>query len=231
LVGLWAIPSFAALIVDCSGLNLNQLTTGTVSECSVQDKVFSNFQWSSTVAASSVVLADDTDPGYPGASNVNVGIGLSGPFGLTAGAASIDLNLSYTVTVSDPNYLIDDASLFLSGVDFHGGTGSLSGSEDWCGGASISSGCIGGQHLHAGISVSDPQTSALFHVTFSTPVSFVTVTKDIQVHSDPTVATDFSRMDQTFSQTIQGTPEPVSMVLGGVGLCVLGLVGRKRKKA
>ena len=229
------VSAFAATtsVPDCQGVTMDQLIGATplYTGCTVQDKLFTNFSWSAAaVAASSVSLIDDIDPGYPGGSPVVVGLGLSGPFGVLAGGTAIDINLSYTVTVTNPNYLIDDATLFLSGVAFHGGTGSLTGSEDWCAGANVHTGCVGGQMQHADILYSAAVNDPTYHVLFSPGTTFVTVTKDIQVNPDPTVPTDFSRLDQSYSQTLSG-PEPVSMILFGSGLTLVGLVGRKLRKS
>jgi hypothetical protein len=205
----------------------------------VDDKTFFNFHSFSGIATggATAVTADqitvspiETSAGPPGS---GPGLSYQSAFfnitGSLTSAVSQDTKFTYDVKVNSGANLLEDASLFMSGISIGSPTSKISIGE------TLTSGPPNFNPI-ATPSVFDinsppPGGNRFFDQPFFTPVNFAEVNKDIalSMSQGATGNTAFSIMEQRFSQ-VAGVPEPSTMALAGLG--ALGLIGyglRRRK--
>ncbi|MCC7235993.1 MAG: PEP-CTERM sorting domain-containing protein [Bryobacterales bacterium] len=220
-----AAPVFAGgTVVPCAGLTLDLLTVfgpNYVGECSVADKTFSSFVWASnSVSPGSVTLTALDTPAE------NPGLRFTGPFGPLAGEEAISMTLEYIVLVTDAAWLIKGASLSFAGANFNGGSGSITGIQDWCG--EDFAPCFGGQSIQQAILLDGGGGSALYSGVFSPAVGFVHTLHTIQVEGDPAVDTAVNQFEVRFEQQGGTVPEASTSALLALGLAACGWRLRRR---
>jgi hypothetical protein len=220
-------PAAAATCVDGASL---ATYLGTGYSCTIGDKIFSNFAYTSSAQGGAVavvasgVTVDTLGPAGSGGSILNPDIGLQFSALWQANANQLsDATIDFTVTVASgvPMMITDTGLAQLSGVNT---SGSASVAEEACGPAPCdpSSGQITVLTLQNGATT---QTSK--EVVFS-PLASISVAKDIGVSggTDPAGFAQLSRVRDTFSQTAVPEPRAISMLLS-LGL-IAGLVLRKK---
>jgi hypothetical protein len=152
------------------------------------------------------------------ANNFGFGVSFQQPL-LAVGPVTKDIVFKYTATVTDPNFLISDIHLSITGSAGNGGLGTV-GEDTFVGGFGATN--VG--HLQASIPVSSSDVSTANIVP---PVMKLWVQKDVIV-TGGNAANGFASItiiDQTFSQV----PEPSTALLVGLGLIGAVAVKRKRK--
>jgi len=149
--------------------------------------------------------------------NIGFGVSFTQPL-LALGPVIKDIVLKYSVTVTDPNFLISDIHLSITGSAGNGGLGTV-GEDAFVGGFGASN--VG--HLQASIPVS---SGDITNADIIPPVVKLWVQKDVIVTggNNANGFASITIIDQTFSQV----PEPSTALLVGLGL--LGVVALKRTR-
>ncbi len=133
-----------------------------------------------------------------------------------------DMSLDFLVTATDPNKLISDNTLEITGNHIGGGEAHLvEGVVDFQTGATLA-------NKEVYINIGDTGVDKLIdHQVFTSFVKTIRVSKDfqLQTRNSPNDNIFVSHFDQTFSQV----PEPTSVILMGIGIVgVAGLRIRNR---
>jgi hypothetical protein len=219
LAGLGARPAHAVSCATGDAASYEALGAGG---CTIGDKTFSNFNFSSVAVTDANVIVT---PGQNILTQGDIGFGLT-INGLTAiGPGSTDLLLKYTVSVDDPtDFLISDAHLAFTGGAF--GPGGLAVvTETLC---PPNQACI-----NKILKVFDAPTAAqVSDVANFNGVPTLNISKDMQVFAlGAGNFASISGVDQTFTQlgvTQHSVPEPSSLLLLGSGLLGLAVVARRK---
>jgi hypothetical protein len=222
---------------SCDGVNLGSIlaTAAPTFSCQVGDKVFSNFTYidSSTGGVIAVpatgVTVDTLGPAGSGADVLNGNIGLEFNSSWTAQTNQTnDGTIGFTVTVvGSSNLEIEDFGLAqISGVSVTG-SALATVTEKGCGPSPCTPGRLGVLTFDNGT----PSTSQTVNDTIFTPVSSVSVLKDIVVNGGTTSGSfaGISLVQDTFSQT--GVPEPATMLLVGSVLCGIAAIRRRSARS
>jgi hypothetical protein len=199
----------------------------------VGDKVFSNFTYidSSTGGAMAIpatgVMVDTLGPAGSGADilNTNIGLEFNSSWLAQTGQTS-DATIGFTVTVvNGSNLQIEDFGLAqISGVN---GNALATVTEKGCGPAPCTPGALAVLTFDNGTNTSQTVNDTIF-----TPVSSVSVLKDIDVNGGSTSGSfaGISLVEDTFSQT-NAVPEPTTMLLVGGVLCGIAAIRRRSVKS
>jgi len=190
----------------------------------VGDKLFYDFIYSGTsiggvtpVSGSQVnVVGDPSNPLEPGLVFSSTAWTVSSPGG-THGTLDLDSSIQFTVVTVDGRPLIDDASLNFAGHETVTGVA----------GADIAE-TVRPDGIPPGISFHVDSTGPFSStVNFPSPVSLVTVSKDLVVIVPPNQAgsATITQFREGFSENV---PEPVGAFLIGSGLLGFGLLRRRR---
>jgi len=220
---LLALLSLVCLTVG-SGATANATSLANLIEYQgtiiVGDKQFSNFQATLTPSGPTTAPPDLTGITVTGITiSGNNGLEFTG--GLFAGAgSSLDLLLSYDVTVLDPNFMISDIHLIFNGSVT--GTGFTNVTETVL---TLDQTSVLGQ-----VQVTNPPPDFDNIILIDPPVSAAHVKKDIFLFGSGSVdipgTATISFIDQVVSQT--AIPEPSSLFLLGTG--IMGLAARLRRR-
>ena len=219
-----ALLSGAGFASTCPGGYYNQYL-GSGFSCSIDDKTFSNFQYTSSsnppgfqLPAGSIAVTPITTPGNPG-------LQFSGGWeaSTTTGVLSMDSLFQFTVNVNPGGAKITDLSLSIGGVGFMG-TGQVVVDETVCLGATFPS-CTGGTVDYLRVARDSNENIIYDQINFA-GVSEVDVEKDVLINAGTNGSASLSLVTNQFSEGT--TPEPASILLFGSG--ALALAGVLRRK-
>lgn len=198
---------------------------GSGFSCGIDDKTFSNFQYSGTsnppgfgLPAGSIAVTPITTPGNPGFQYSG------GWFASTAsGILSETSTIQYTANVNQGGNPITDLSLSIGGATWTG-TGAVLVTETACLGAMLPA-CSSGQEIT--LSVFDSSVgSKLFDSASFAGVNEVDIAEGIQVQAGTGGSATVSLVTNQFSEG--AVPEPTSLVLFGTGVLGLGALLRRK---
>ncbi len=199
---------------------------GSGYSCGIDDKTFSNFQYSYSsnpggfgIPPGGVAVTPITTPGNPG---LQFSAGWFASTG--SGILEEDSLIQYQVDVNPGGNLITDLSLSIAGGGFSG-TGAVFVDETACLGAVLPA-CTGGEIVTLSVYDSSAGSKLFDEVTFA-GVSEISLAKDITVQAGTDGSARLSLVTNQFSEGGQ-VPEPSSIALFGTG--VLGLAGLLRRK-
>lgn len=196
--------------------------------CGIDDKTFSNFQYSFSsnptgfgIPAGSVAVSPITTPGNPG-----LQFSASWLASNSSGILSMDSLFQFTVNVNPGGNLITNVSLSIGGVGTSG-TGSVFVDETVCIGATFPA-CTGGTVEDLSVFKDGTGQQTFDEITFA-GVSEVDVQKDVLISAGTNGSARLSLVTNQFSE---GTvPEPASILLFGSGaLALAGVLRRKAKR-
>ncbi len=204
-----------------SGTFQDLLNSNALGGCTIDDKLFTDFAYSSSDTAGLPILASAFD--YQVVNMGPSGIGFQFSFGMFAGPGEVnDVFIGYNVL--GPNIVSDHLAV----TGFATGTGLASVAETYCKGTPLGAGCPVGDSgtLEAYFSAfgNQPADSS----SWLTPVRLLSITKDIEAAGGTAGIAHISGVLDTVDQT--GVPEPVTLIIFGSGLTLLGSLGRLRRK-
>jgi len=219
------VPAAMASSTTCQNATLDQYLTPNFS-CISGNLLFSNFSYTPTAVPTGVMINASAirvtpitttgDEGFQFSSGWNVGT--------QPGGSSSDQDSLIVFTVSTVNgaATLEDLSLFFNGS--FSGTGLSGVAEQYCLGGSLQS-CPQGDAGQLSVTNPPPKFN---DASFFTPVSSISVSKDINVTSGINGTANISQVINTFSQL--AVPEPASYFLLGGGLMALGLLRRRSRR-
>jgi hypothetical protein len=219
------ISSIVTFAANCPATTYdNYIVTGF--SCGIDDKTFSDFMYTGTsnppgfaIPAGSVAVTPITQPGNPG-------FQWSAPWfaGTSNGILAQDSLFQFAVNVNPGGALITDLSLTIAGVGF-AGTGEVVVDETACLGALLPT-CTGGQIVTLRVFAGASGSQLVDQVNFS-PVSLISVDKDVEIQAGTNGNASLSLVTDQFSEGGATVPEPGTLSMLGAG--VLALVGFTRR--
>ncbi|HUJ08427.1 MAG TPA: PEP-CTERM sorting domain-containing protein [Verrucomicrobiae bacterium] len=212
---VWCTVS-TATVFDLTGGGTTTLSTvvgaNSGNSILVGDKLLSGFTFNATGNDPVNLLGADNISLMGRSNSFGFGIRIQGGFD-AQGTQNFDYVFDYTVTVTNAAFLISDLHMVYNGlVDAPGST-------------SVTETFFTNDLYVGQISVYDPPTTNMSATVYlDTPVSSLSVTKDINVNGNNGGQGKISFVDQVFSQV----PEPSSFVLVVSGLATLWFWRRRR---
>lgn len=215
----------APLCIEVGPITLDRLLAGgdLAGGCIIEDKLFDNFSYSvasqgggATVPAASGITVT------PLVTPLNPGLQFTALWAAGPGAFA-DSTLGYAVSVQEGGNAITDASLLMAGG--HVGTGIAAIDEVLCVGDTFTGGCANGVLVTLNTLSSAVGVFSFDSESFG-PVTVVDVVKDIGVVGGVDGVATVSTFQQRYSE--EAIPEPLTFLLTGGGLLVLGVLRRRR---
>ena len=194
---------------------------GTGFSCTIDDKTFSNFLYSSSASGGAGTIPASGVAVVPVTTLNNPGFLFTGGFGVISNQTQDEL-FGFTVRVNQGGNPIDDITLLQLGTGFTG-TGSASIAETVCLGDTFANGCLGGTIVTLSTVDNSTLVKLSDHITFA-PVRVIDVVKDLELFGGPSGSAFVSGVENQFSEA----PEPSSLVMLGTG--IVGLAGILRRK-
>lgn len=199
------------------------------SGCTVSDKTFSGFTYSSTnsggglapSAAGITVIPQSSDPNDPG-------LEFQASWSVSEGQ-TVDSEIGFNVRVTNGMALIEDDTLSVPNFSVTS-PGTASVTEDVClGGTFVSGACTGGTEQSPKLIINGTGSDTL-HVGPFGPYVSLQVLKDINLNGGSGTApgsdASFSEVFQNFSEV--PVPEPFSVLLLGTSLLAVAPILKKR---
>ena len=194
--------------------NFNSLEHAHMGRCTIGDKIFSGFDFSS--GGSHPITASHLDYSIINHGAAAIGFAFTPSGGMTVfNGKSISITVGFTVTTTGPD--IKDASLVLGDGSFAIGRGAASITE-----AIHPAG--GGPQVLTVVARGDRSAE----VIFSPPVDVVAVTKTALVTAPLLGGVNVARIS-SFNETFSQVPEPRTMLLFGSGLLLIGIVVHRKQ--
>ncbi len=232
----WAIPVPPPACSTTTQTLASYVALGT-NGCEIGDKVFSNFEYSGsnqnalTIGAASINVdtlgfTTGMDPAELG--NANIGLQFSAGWSVSNGAEQDSL-ITFTVTViNGAGMAITDAAVAQTSSGASGSGSSASVTEGGCANTTQNPNCTPGVWSVLTFQNGSGGTQTSQDVMIA-PSGSINVSKDITVTALTGGQASLSAVQDTFSQSPTGVPEPATMALVGAALIGLGIIRRRKK--
>jgi hypothetical protein len=200
---------------SCTAETLNNYLVPGFS-CVIDNLLFSNFTYAGTASGGGTAIPAAGVSVSPITTLDDEGLEFNAGWSVTSGEEDSDIN--FKVSTVNGAATIDYLDLEFNGA--YTGTGSSGVTENYCKGGTLTS-C---PTSVAQIKVTNPPTVLSVTSQDFTPVSWLSVSKDVNVNAGSWGTASISDLSNTYGQVV---PEPATMCLIGFSLVALGFV-RKR---